>query len=328
MTTQSAPLERSTSWEQLCFPVREEKLQVLLPESYRLLPSDRQRAIVGAMPDGTQHVFALQSDEYTLIPNALLREVVNSVAPEYLLDARFTPLGDFGINIVLPDSLNVGPERIYKNLIITNSYTGKSPFTIQGSSIESTNEEKVKVSYYRQICANGLMGWADEFMGYEEYFHWLANGQPKKYRDALQENEEHVTIERIRKEERILAETFLHKGLNLTFFKEHLAQILENFTAQRHSVTGTIYQRLVEVPVPTEADVQKVILQAGLPKKLASLAGERLRFEEKELQAEANLWLLYNAANYALFNGKSALSINERFKADQKAFHHIAEMAL
>ncbi|WP_181308338.1 hypothetical protein [Rufibacter sp. XAAS-G3-1] len=328
MATQSAHLERSTSWEQLCFPVREEKLQALLPGSYQLLPSDRQRAIVGAMPDGTQHVFALQSDEYTLIPNELLREVVNSVAPEYVLDARFTPLGDFGINIVLPDSLNVGPERIYKNLIITNSYTGKSPFTIQGSSIESTNEEKVKVSYYRQICANGLMGWADEFMGYEAYFEWLANGQPKKYRDALQEKVEHVTIERIRKEEKLLAETFHHKGLNLAFFKEHLAKILENFTAQRHSVTGTVYQRLVEVALPTEADVQKVILQAGLPKKLASLAVERLRFEEKELQADANLWLLYNAANYALFNGKSALTINERFKADQRAFHNIAEMAL
>lgn len=328
MATQSTNLEKANSWDQICFPVQEEKLQDLLPGSYKLLPSDRQRAIVGYMPDGTQHVFALQSDEYTLISNDLLRSVVDSVANDYTIDARFTGRGDFGINIILPESLKVGNERIYKNLIINNSYTGKSPFNIQGSSIESTNEEKVKVSYYRQICSNGLMGWADEFMSYEEYFNWLANGQPKKYLDALKEKVEHVNIERIKKEEKIMAETFHHKGLDLEFFKEHLTKILKNFTAQNSSVTGTIYNKLIEVALPTDADIQKVITEAGLPKKLTSLAVERLRFEEKELQTEANLWLLYNAANFALFNGKSALTINERFKADQKAFNNIAEMAL
>jgi hypothetical protein len=328
MATQSTILEKATSWDSICFPVMEEKLQDLLPGSYKLLPSDRQRAIVGYMPNGIQHVFALQSDEYTLIPNDFLRSVVDSVAKDYKIDARFTSRGDFGINIILPDSLKVGNERIYKNLIINNSYTGKSPFNIQGSSIESTNEDKVKISYYRQICSNGLMGWADEFMSYEEYFNWLANGQPKKYLDALKEKVEHVNIERIKKEEKILAETFHHKGLDLEFFKEHLTKILKNFTAQNSSVTGTIYNKLVQVALPTDADVQQVILESGLPKKLASMAVERLRVEEQELQTEANLWLLYNAANYSLFNGKSALTINERFKADQKAFNNIAQMAL
>jgi len=60
---------------------------------------------------------------------------------------------------------------------------------------------------------------------YEEYFKWLANGQPKKYLDALKEKVERVNIERIRKEEKILAETFYHKGLNLEYFKEHLTRI-------------------------------------------------------------------------------------------------------
>ncbi|MBA9079131.1 hypothetical protein ACFSC6_07970 [Rufibacter sediminis] len=328
MSTQSTNLDKATSWDNICFPVKEEKLQSLLPDNYNLLPSDRQRAIVGTMPDGTQHIFALQSDEYTLIPNQLLRSVVDSVAKDYTVDARYSTRGDFSINVILPDSLKVGNERIYKNLIINNSYTGKSPFNIQGSSIESTNEEKVKVSYYRQICSNGLMGWADEFMSFEEYFSWLANGQPKKYLDALKEKVEHVNIERIRKEERILAETFHHKGLNLEIFREHLTKILRNFIAQKDSVTGTVYNKLVGVAMPTDADIQKVITEAGLPKKLAALAVERLRFEEKELETEANLWLVYNAANFALFNGKSALTINERFKADQKAFNNIAAMAL
>ena len=70
--------------------------------------------------------------------------MINSVAKDYTIDARFTRKGDFGINIVLPDCLKVGNERIYKSLIIINSYTGKSPFNIQGSSIESTKEDKVR----------------------------------------------------------------------------------------------------------------------------------------------------------------------------------------
>ncbi|KAA5541982.1 hypothetical protein [Adhaeribacter rhizoryzae] len=328
MSTQSTNLEKASSWNSICFPVKEVKLQDLLPASYKLLPSDRQRAIVGFMPDGTQHIFALQSNEYTLIPNDLLRSVVNTVATNYEIDTRFSSGGDFCINIIMPDSLKVGNERIYKNLIINNSYTGKSPFNIQGSSIESTNEEKVKVSYYRQICSNGLMGWADEFMTHEEYFNWLANGQPRKYLDALKEKVEHVNIERIKREDKILAETFPHKSLNLEFFKEHLTNILRNFVVQKDSITGAVYNKMVQVSMPTDADVQKVIVEAGLPKKLACLAVERLRNEEIMLETEANLWLLYNAANYALFNGKSALTINERFKADQKAFNNIAARAI
>ncbi|WP_026461442.1 hypothetical protein [Adhaeribacter aquaticus] len=328
MSTQSTNLDKSTFWDNICFPVQEEKLQDLLPGSYKLLPSDRQRAIVGYMPNGTQHIFALQSHEYTLIPNELIRSVIDSVTTDYCLATRFTPSGEFSMNIILPDSLKVGDEVLKKNLIINNSYTGKSPFNIQGNSIEATNEEKVKVSYYRQICSNGLMAWADEFMSLEEYFNWLANGQPKKYLNAIKEKVELVNIERIKKEEKVLAETLNHKGLNLEIFKEHLANIVRNFLQRSESVTGTVYNKLIQVATPSDADVQKVIATAGLPKKLASLAVERLREEEKLLQTDANLWLVYNAANYALFNGKSALTINERFKADLKAFNNIAEFAL
>jgi hypothetical protein len=125
-----------------------------------------------------------------------------------------------------------------------------------------------------------------------------------------------------------LAETFHHKGLNLEIFKDHLTKILRNFVAQKDSVTGAVYNKLVQVTMPTNSDIQKVIQESGLPKKLALVAVERLREEEKMLETEANLWLVYNAANYALFNGKSALTINERFKADQKTFNNLAAIAL
>jgi hypothetical protein len=116
--------------------------------------------------------------------------------------------------------------------------------------------------------------------------------------------------------------------MNMEFFSEQLTNNLRNFVAQKDSVTGAVYNKLVEVAMPADADIQKVIIEAGLPKKLALLAVERLRLEEKELEMEANLWLVYKATNFALFNVKSALTINERFKADQKAFNNIAVMSL
>ena len=40
------------------------------------------------------------------------------------------------------------------------------------------------------------------------------------------------------------------------------------------------------------------------------------------------MWLAYNAVNYALFNIKTSLSINDRFKLDESAFHKMAELAV
>ena len=58
------------------------------------------------------------------------------------------------------------------------------------------------------------------------------------------------------------------------------------------------------------------------------MALERLAHEETLLGAEANLWLAYNAANYALFNSKSSLAINDRYRQDELLFHRFAEMAM
>ena len=75
------------------------------------------------------------------------------------------------------------PDTLEKALIITNSYTGKSPFTIQGKVLSTsrsitTNEiaPRMRVSHYRLVCDNGLMGWADEFFNLDEYADWLEGG--------------------------------------------------------------------------------------------------------------------------------------------------------
>lgn len=132
MSQQSIKLDRAHTWDALCFPVEAVSLETLLPTGYRVVPTDRKRAIVGELPDGTKNIFALQSGEYSLIKNELLREAAELYLPEHTIDASFTPQGEFSINLILPDEINISSgsakskveDRLYKSMIINNSYSG------------------------------------------------------------------------------------------------------------------------------------------------------------------------------------------------------------
>jgi hypothetical protein len=300
-------------------------LASLLPEGYELLASDRQLAITGETRAGHKDIFALQSKEYSLIPNQLIRSIVDECISGYSLDIRYTTQGEFSITIILPDQVSMGSEQLYKSLIINNSYNGKMPFTIQGTSIRMQKAKRVRISYYREICSNGLMGWVDDFMNMQDYLSWLAAGQPKKYKDSLQhqitiENEQH------QQKENLLEKKFSHKGLKTEWLKELLTKELQNFLNQPSSLTTQVYNRLANNQV--FENLGQIIEDTQLPKMLAKQALDRLRKEEKLLGVKPNLWLVYNAINYALFNSRSSLTINDRYKMDESALHHLSAQTM
>jgi hypothetical protein len=335
MSQQSILLDTATQWDALCFDVKAERLSDLLPEQYELLPNDRKFAIVGEMQEGRKSIFALQSEDYSLIPNKLIRDVATRCFPTHEVNARYTDRGEFSISLILPDEINIATknehrDRLYKTMIINNSYTGKTPFTLQGTALREYSEAKMRVSYFRQICSNGLMGWADEYLSLDEYLQWLANGKPKKYKDALHMKDAELTHRKLEQESEILVQKkFAHKGLDLDWFEQHLFDVFQAFSKQRSSLTVDVYRQLARVPMPAE-DQQRaeLIAQVGLPKMLARTALERLRKEERELEIPATLWLGYNAVNYALFNNRSSLTINDRYRLDETAFHHLAAVAV
>jgi hypothetical protein len=341
MSTKSTKLEQASKWDTICFPVEVVPLVDLLNEPY-LLPSDRNRAVVGEMTPGRKTIFAMQSGEYTLIPNKLVREVADRELPGHKLSASFTDRGEFSLSIVMPDEVSeiatTGNsqvrDRLFRSLIINNSYSGKTPFSLQGSAEwekEVTGRRtEMRVSYFREICTNGLMGWADDYYTIDEYLQWLAAGKPTKHRKIQQEREAEL-VERVdrrvtREHEILIERKFHHKGLNLDMFRKHLEQAFQQFIKRSHSLTSSIYKELARKPV--EGDREKLFTDTKLPKKLAAIALERLAHEETLLQTEANMWLAYNAANYALFNSKSSLAINDRFRQDEQLFHHFAELAM
>ena len=64
-----------------------------------------------------------------------------------------------------------------------------------------------------------------------------------------------------------------------------------------------------------------------VPVQLVKQARERLRLEERMLNTPTSYWLLYNAVNYALFTGRSSLTLNDRYRLDERVFHHLALQA-
>lgn len=96
--------------------------------------------------------------------------------------------------------------------------------------------------------------------------------------------------------------------------------------AQGGTLTVGVYKELAQRPTPE--NLATVITESGLPKMLARNAMDRLAEEMRLLETPANLWLAYNAVNHALFNSRSSLSISDRFRLDEAAFHQLATLAL
>ena len=346
MSQKSAIRDRTTKWDAICFPVKSEAVASLLPAGYALRATDRAQAIVGDMGEAGKQVFAFQSADYSLIPNELLREVAERCLPNHRLDVRYNDRGEFNLNLILPDEINITSgtanhqtqDRLYKSIILNNSYSGKTPFSLQGTAMKehsiTHSGQHMKVSYYREICTNGLMGWADDFMSLDEYLTWLLNGQPSKHKRVEKvkpaELVEFTHTKTEREVETLIKRQYAHKGLDLELFKKQLCQIFTTFSnaapGQAQAPTIGVFQELAKKPAPEQ--LAKVLAEISLPKALARDAMERMEYEEKQLGGGATLWLAYNAVNYALFNSKTSLSINDRFKLDESAFHKMAELAV
>ena len=320
MTFVSTSLERASKWDQICFPVRTLPLTDLLPEGYELLATDRQMAVVGESDPGRFQVFALQGKDYSLIPNQLIRKVVDSCIEDYTLDIYYSDRGEFSITIILPEQVSVGEERLFKSLIINNSYSGKTPFTLQGATLQGQPESKARISFYRSVCSNGLTGWADDFTSLDEYLGWLRAGRPKRVRETAVAGPLLASKDR----DVLLAKKIPHKRLDMEWFGQYVSGIIGRFLVQESSVTAQVYSRLAKATPASQAP--GLIAELGIPKQLARQALERLRKEDKLLRTESNLWLVYNAINYSLLNSRSSLTITDRYEWDEKALHHLAAL--
>lgn len=347
------------NWDQIAYPVQLQAFETLLG-GYTSVARDRQQFIVGRPPDQPKPViFGLQGNRYSLFENRLIRQVASSVLGQYDLKAAYTQQGEFSLTLSLPtqrfDVLSptrkghkpaTTPDTLEKALIITNSYTGKSPFTIQGKVLSTsrsmtTNEiaPRMRVSHYRLVCDNGLMGWADEFFNLDEYADWLAQGgtdsrQPTRltnvqesktfFEPARTETTEHVE----RETETILPFSRIrHSGFTEESFKNTLTGLMQEFIGAQDSLSRQLYTRLAEHAIrPHRA--ANYLKKAKMPRKLVQQAIDRMQVETNLLGVKPNLWLLYNGLNHSLFHQPTSLSINQRYDLDGSLFHCLSQAVL
>jgi hypothetical protein len=88
------------------------------------------------------------------------------------------------------------------------------------------------------------------------------------------------------------------------------------------TLTATVYEHLQQT-VLSRTD-EGLLRKLPIPVQLAKQAQERLRLEERMLGAFPSYWLMYNAVNHALFNARSSLTLNDRYKLDERVFHQLA----
>ncbi|GAB3277695.1 hypothetical protein GCM10027347_51650 [Larkinella harenae] len=324
MTYISAQPRLTDSWDDICYPVESVWLADLLP-TYDIVATDRQQLIVGEVIGGRKTIFGIQSAEYSVIPNTVIREVVDEVIPQYTLLIQYTPTGEFSVNIVLPDEFRIGKESLHRSLILTNSYNGKTPFTLQGQSFITllNPDTALRSSMYRSVCQNGLLGWADHFDELSAYQTWLqqwsASSQkarvPKSRSGEGRTNRVNPAIR-----------TIHHSELTIDVFRQHLRDLLVDHLKPEPTLTATIYSQLQQTTLRQRDE--GLLRELTIPVQLAKLARERLRTEEQLLQVEPSYWLLYNAVNYALFTSRSSLTLNDRYRLDERVFHQLATRVL
>lgn len=324
MTYITAQPHMTTSWEDICYPVNPVWLADVLPD-YDIMATDRQQLIVGEPVGGRKTIFGIQSAGYAIIPNILIREVVDKLFSDYKLQIKYTSTGEFNISIILPEELTIGGERLHRSMILTNSYNGKTPFCIQGKTLTAVLDSQILPgsSMYRAVCKNGLMGWADSFTDIPAYQRWLdqhPQGKEKKkvarsVKGGNTESKPEVKIQKIH-----------HSRLTPELFQQQLTEMLAGQIQKRPTLTVAVYEQFQNKSI-TRSD-ESMLKTLPIPVQLAKQAQERLRYEERLLGSSPSYWLMYNAVNHALFNARSSLTLNDRYKLDERVFHQLAASAL
>lgn len=318
-------LETTDSWDLIDLPVKNVKLKTIMPE-YEIMASDRTNAIVAG-----DKIYGIVGNQYTLVPNSLIRSALDEVVGDYKLKAMYNSRGEYSMIIRIPEAryeIGTREDTIEKSLIIGNSINGRSHLTVQGNVVSTSTDQVrdagLKVSFYRQICANGLMGYSDQFMTVDEYLDWLLAGKPHNYnkvqRIDVSEDDGRDVIER--EKEEVFQKTFKHKMLNIEIFEANLKALLQKFMTTKDSLTLKVYERMQKKTI-NRSEAEEIIIDAGLPKQLVKLALDTLDAERLAVGTDYNAWLLYNSVNSSLFSNKSGLSFDKRYLTDESVFHNI-----
>lgn len=318
------------------FPVRIENISDLTG-GMPVINTERSGVVVGTI-NGQDSILGVHSSKYSLVPNELLFDAIHKTLAKYSfgyeIGVTTHNLLQFNIGVIFNEfSRKIGTGAEGKQDIVKcsfnvrNAYDGKLKFGVHG--IQSKNREKTvyRMSSYRMICQNGLHGWVDEAISFEQYIHGLKKKNNKvKYFEAFElESSEKESLNFSKK----------HSGIHdLSMFIDEFSSNIDSLAmmfdkAQKGlSNTFRVYDEMADFKIENcQKFVEELSSMVGnsFPKKLHE---ESIRVMYREMEKldldKPNAWLIYNGVNRALSN--SSKSIAQVMEADEQAFNAIAQL--
>lgn len=302
---------------------------------FNVVNTERSQIVVGEFDD-TKNILGIHSGRYSLISNEMLINTIEKVLMKFPATFEISVeqfrMMQFQIQVKFMEvQHSIGNQRdnINCSFVMKNGYDGKQKFGLHGVAMRE--KSKVKQAYYlstyRQICTNGLHGWVDESVSFEQYIDLLRQGKKVKHQEVSFDQET------LSQEE--LKYSHKHSGIDVVKFAQELENSIE--------ALANLYQKAVEGAsntikaynemagfTPKSSTIQfleTIQKKAGLnvlPKNLLEPSLNIIAREQEKLNVDSpNAWLIYNGVNRALSD--SVKSIVQRNAADELVFNAIAE---
>lgn len=302
---------------------------------FNVVNTERSQIVVGEF-DNTKNVLGVHSGRYSLITNEMLINTIEKVLMKFPATFEISVeqfrMMQFQIQVRFMEvEHKIGNQRDKVNcsFVMKNGYDGKQKFGLHGVAMRE--KSKVKQAYYlstyRQICTNGLHGWVDESVSFEEYIDLLRKGKKVKHKEVVFEQE------MLSQEE--LKYSHKHSGIDVEQFAQELESSIEALAnLYQKAVDGAsntiqAYNEMAGYEIKTSPiqfleTIQKRTGINVLPKNLLIPSLNVIEREQQKLNIDTpNAWLMYNGVNRALTD--SVKSIVQRNAADEIVFNAIAE---
>lgn len=325
------------------FPVK--LVSVAEATGMTIVNRERSSIVVGTFDTGTEidgnrigvthNVLGIHSGKYSLIPNDILFDSIhtalNKTSLSYEVNVSTHNMLQFNIGVkFLEFEKRVGDamDKVNCSFNIRTGYDGKLKFGLHGVAMKTKSNfrQAYRLSTFRQICSNGLHGWVDEVVSFEEYVDALRSGKKVK------SFEENYNLETISQDD--VKYSTKHTGIDMDKFVQDLTDSV--------SALAQLFDKAVKgesntLQVYDEMAMHKLVNSADFFKKIGDKVGKdvfplmlhepAIRVMQAEMNKlgidEPNAWLAYNGANHVLNAGNK--TIVQNIKSDEMVFNAMVE---
>lgn len=322
------------SVEQANFPVSIEEVGTIT--GYNVINKERSSLIVGKF-NNQKNILGIHSGKYSLVSNGFLIDTINEVLSKfpisYSIEVSTFAMLQFNIEVKMASycqTIGNLQDEVVCCFNFRNGFDGKLKFGMHGvgKTSKSSVKDAFRLSVYRLICKNGLHGWVNEAISFNEYREQL------KLNSSTRKVEKYQEVDLLSEEVNKVGFTQKHSGINQEKFKANITESIEALVRlyekakSGESNTLKVYDEMALYRIFNAPDFLKNLSNKiggnHLPAKLHNEVLTVMNNEQNLIGSDGpNAWLLYNGINRALSN--SGKTLTQTYQADEMAFNGILE---